>query len=54
MHSHEPNEQHVVVSHGRLFCTKCADFLESVPQHLVPKFIKDKYKSTKSEVNDNG
>lgn len=54
MHSHNQDESHVVMSQGRPFCLKCADYLESVPQHLVPKFIKDKYKSSKTEVNDNG
>lgn len=49
MHSHDPSDSHIVMSQGRPFCTKCADFLQSVPQHLVPEFIKEKYKSNKNE-----
>ncbi len=45
MHDHKPESKNVVTSNGRLFCILCADFLEPVPQHLVPEYIKDKYKS---------
>ena len=53
MHDHNPDRAHVVISQGRPFCLKCADYLESVPQHLVPEFIKDKYNINRSEVKSN-
>ncbi len=45
MHDHNPESKNVVTSQGRMFCILCADFLEAVPEHLVPEYIKDKYKT---------